>query len=62
MISILDIVIFLSILGIVLWVVKSFIPMDSRFKELITLVILLFVIVWLLRITGIWHYLKHVFV
>ena len=50
--SIISILVFLIIIGVLLWVVNSVIPMDGRIKTIFNVVALIAVILWLLRAFG----------
>lgn len=50
---ILEIIFILLILGVVLYVINSVIPMESWVKKLINIIIALVVIIWLLQVTGV---------
>jgi hypothetical protein len=39
----------LVIVGFLLWLVNTYIPMDAKFKQLINVLAILFVIVWVIR-------------
>jgi len=48
-----QIVLVLIIVGVLLWLINSFIPMDAKIKTLLNLVVTIAVIVWLLQVFGI---------
>ena len=52
-----SVIIPLIIVGVLLWVVLTFIPMADPFPKIITIVVLIIVILWLLRVFGIGAYL-----
>jgi hypothetical protein len=56
--SILTILIVLIVAGIVLWLINSYIPMDGKVKTLLNVVMILLLIVWLLKVFGIWQMLS----
>jgi len=43
--------------GVVLWLVNTYIPMDSKIKSIFNVVVVLIVIIWLLKIFGVFNYL-----
>ena len=47
-------VISLIVVGVLLWLVNNKIPMDGTIKSILNLVVIIAVIVWLLRVFGIW--------
>jgi len=54
----LTILIVLIVAGVLLWLVNSYIPMDGKIKSILNVVVVLVVIVWLLKVFGIFNYLK----
>lgn len=58
--SLLYIVIVLIVIGIALWLVNEYIPMDAKIKKIINIVVVVFVIIWLLRALGAFAYLSKV--
>lgn len=49
----LNLIITLIIVGVLLWLVNNYIPMDSKIKSIVNIVIVIAVILWLLRSFGI---------
>jgi len=47
------IVLVLVIVGVLLWLINSFIPMDSKIKSILNIVVVIAVIIWLLQALGI---------
>ncbi|WP_264563816.1 Thivi_2564 family membrane protein [Flavobacterium sp. N3904] len=43
----------LIVVGVLLWLVNTYIPMDSKIKNIFNIVVVIFVIVWLLKVFGI---------
>lgn len=54
----LTILIVLIVAGVLLWVVNTYIPMDRKIKSILNVVVVLVVIGWLLKIFGVFEYLK----
>jgi hypothetical protein len=48
-----SIVITLIVIGILLWLINTYIPMDGKIKQILNIVVVICVIVWLLRVFGI---------
>lgn len=48
-----NVVLVLIIVGVLLWLVNSFIPMDSKIKSILNIVVVIAVILWLLQAFGI---------
>jgi hypothetical protein len=49
----LNVFIGLIVVGVILWLVNSYIPMDSKIKRILNVVAVILVIIWLLRVFGI---------
>ena len=52
--SLMYIVLVLVIVGLVLWLINRFIPMQSTIKSILNIVVVIVVILWLLRAFGLW--------
>lgn len=50
--SIINVVIVLIIVGVVLWLINRFIPMDGKIKQILNIVVVIAVIIWLLKAFG----------
>lgn len=59
---IIPIIITLIVVGVLLWLVNSYIPMDAKIKNILNIVVVLGVVVWLLEVFGIFSYLGSVYV
>ncbi len=57
---ILTILIVLIVAGIILYIVNNYIPMDSKIKSILNVVVVLVVIGWLLKVFGVFTYLKDI--
>lgn len=47
-----SIVIPLIVVGVLLWLVNTYLPMERRIKSILNAVVVIAVILWLLRIAG----------
>jgi len=47
-----QLVIILVAVGVVLWVINSYIPMQSTIKKILNVVVIVAVIIWLLSVFG----------
>jgi len=50
--DLLTIVITLIVVGVLLWLVKTYIPMDPVIMKIIVAVVVIVVVIWLLQIFG----------
>ena len=48
-----NLVITLIVVGVLLWLVNTYIPMDGKIKSILNAVIVIAVILWLLQVFGI---------
>jgi hypothetical protein len=51
--SLIALILTLVIVGVLLWVVNAYIPMDGKIKNILNIVVLIVVICWLLSVFGI---------
>jgi hypothetical protein len=47
-----QLVIVLVVVGVILWVINSYIPMQSTIKKILNVVVIIAVIIWLLSVFG----------
>ncbi len=57
--SILSIIITLVVVGFVLWLI-NLIPMQPTIKKIVNAIVVIFAIVWLFKIFGLWAYLSNI--
>jgi hypothetical protein len=57
---ILTILIVLIVAGVILYIVNNYIPMDGKIKNILNVVVVLVVIGWLLKVFGVFTYLKDI--
>ena len=48
------IVLVLVVVGVVLWLINTYIPMQSAIKTILNVVVVIAVAVWVLQATGLW--------
>ena len=51
--SLISLVLTLIVVGVLLWLVNTFIPMDAKIKKILNAVVVICVVVWLLYAFGI---------
>jgi hypothetical protein len=52
--SLLTVVIVLVVVGVLLWLINAYIPMDRKIKNILNILVVIVVIIWLLKAFGIW--------
>ena len=50
--SLLNVVIVLIVVGVLLWLVNNYIPMDRKIKNILNIVVVIAVVLWLLQAFG----------
>jgi hypothetical protein len=48
-----NLVVVLIIVGVLLWLVNSYIPMDGKIKNILNIVVVIAVVLWLLQAFGV---------
>ena len=56
----LTVLLIIIVAGVVLWLVNTFIPMDSKIKKILNAVVVIVVVIWLLRIFGLFDFLMNI--
>ncbi len=56
--SLIGLVIVLVVVGVVLWLINSYIPMQSTIKKILNAVVIIVVVLWLLNAFGLIEGLK----
>jgi len=58
----LQILIVLVVVGVLLWLVNRFIPMQGTIKSILNAVVVIAVVLWLLNVFGLFHSLSRIHV
>jgi hypothetical protein len=48
-----SLIIVLIVVGLLLWLVNTYLPMDEKIKRILNVVVLIVVVLWLLQVFGI---------
>jgi len=56
----LTVLLILIVVGVLLWLVNTYVPMDGTIKKIFNLVVVIVVIVWLLKVFGLFNSLMDV--
>jgi len=51
--SLINLIITLVVVGVLLWLVNSYIPMEARIKKILNVVVIIAVVLWLLSVFGV---------
>jgi len=55
---ILTILIVLVVVGVLLWLVNTYVPMNGTIKKILNIVVIVAVAIWLLNVFGVFSYLS----
>lgn len=58
--SLISVVITLLVVGVLMWLFETYIPMDATIKRILEGVIIIIVVIWLLQVFGILGYIQQV--
>jgi hypothetical protein len=58
--DIVQIIIVLVVVGVLLWLVNNYIPMDSKIKSILNAVVVIGVVLWLLQAFGLIGSLRNI--
>jgi hypothetical protein len=50
--SLINVVIALVVVGVILWLINNYLPMDGKIKNILNIVVVIAVVLWLLRAFG----------
>ena len=56
----LQVLLILVVVGVLLWLVNSFIPMQGTIKSILNAIVVICVVVWLLNVFGLLHNLSKI--
>jgi len=51
--SLISVIVTLIVVGVLLWLVNTYIPMDGKIKQILNAVVVICVVVWLLSAFGV---------
>ncbi len=55
-----SIILVLIVVGVVLWVINTYIPMDAQIKKILNIAVIIAVIIWLLKAFGVWSAMSRI--
>ncbi len=50
--SLINLILTLVVVGVILWLINAFIPMDAKIKKILNVAVVVVVILWLLNVFG----------
>jgi len=58
--SLVAIIVTLIVVGVLLWLINTYIPMDGKIKKILNIVVVVVVVLWLLNAFGVLGHLRNV--
>jgi hypothetical protein len=58
--SLIGLVITLVVVGVLLWLLNNYVPMDGKIKRIINVVVVIVVVIWLLQTFGVLGSLQNI--
>ena len=58
--SLITVLLVLVVVGVILWLINNYIPMDRKIKNILNILVVILVVLWLLKALGIWNSIKGV--
>lgn len=55
-----QVIVVLIVVGVLLWLINRYIPMAASIKSILNAVVVIAVVVWLLKIFGLWSYITNI--
>jgi hypothetical protein len=59
-VPLIQVIIVLIVVGVLLWLINRYIPMAASIKSILNAVVVIVVVVWLLKVFGLWSYITHI--
>lgn len=60
--SLLSIIIALVLVGVLLWAINEYLPIQPGIKKLLNIIVVVVLAIWLLNALGVWGYLTRIHV
>jgi hypothetical protein len=57
--SLISVLVTLIVVGVLLWLVNTYIPMDGKIKRILNIVVVIIVVLWLLSAFGVLGSMQH---
>lgn len=51
--TLLSLIVSLLVVGVLLWLINTYVPMDAKIKALLNIVVVIVVVLWLLQALGV---------
>jgi hypothetical protein len=58
--DLIQLVVVIIVVGVLLWLVNNYIPMDGKIKQILNIVVVVVLVIWLLQVFGLLSFLQGV--
>jgi hypothetical protein len=58
--SLIGLIVTLVVIGMLLWLVNNYVPMDGKIKSIVNVVVVIAVVIWLLQTAGVLGSLQNI--
>lgn len=58
--SLLTVILVLLVVGVALWLINSYVPMDGKIKMILNVVVVIILVIWLLKAFGLFDAMGNV--
>jgi hypothetical protein len=58
--SLIGLIITLVVVGVLLWLLNTYVPMDAKIKSIINILVVIVVVIWLLQALGVLGSLQNI--
>ena len=58
--SLIGLILTLVVVGVLLWLLNNYVPMDGKIKRIINVVVVIVVVIWLLQVFGLLGSLRNI--
>jgi len=60
--DLLTIVVVLIVVGVLLWLINTYVPMQPTIKKILNVVVIIVLIIWLCNAFGLFGHLHHIYI
>jgi len=58
--SLIGLILTLVVVGVLLWLLNNYVPMDGKIKSIVNVVVVIVVVIWVLQAVGLLGSLQHI--
>jgi len=58
--DLIQLIVVLIVVGILLWLINTYIPMDAKIKQILNIVVVIAVVLWLLSVFGLLNMMRNI--